>query len=118
MTRALLISKDLMFTAKVREVAAATGSEVVTARSLEGVEKALGEAIPITLLLIDLEKSGAPLESLAERCAGVISSGGRVVSFFSHVHEEVATRAEALGLGEVMPRSRFVRLLPDLFASV
>jgi hypothetical protein len=47
--------------------------------------------------------------------AKLVAQGWRVVSFFSHVHEEVAGEAVELGLGEVMPRSKFVRVLPSLF---
>jgi hypothetical protein len=65
--------------------------------------------------MIDLEKCGAPKDTLKDPVARLIAQGWRVVSFFSHVHEEVAGEALGLGLGEVMPRSKFVRVLPGLF---
>ena len=95
--------------------AAAAQGQVQVVRSLQALEQAITEAGAPGALMIDLEKSGVPRESLTEPVARLISSGWKVVSFFSHVHEELAGEAEALGLGEVMPRSKFVRVLPGLF---
>jgi hypothetical protein len=47
-----------------------------------------------------------------------MAKGWKVVSFFSHVHGDTAENAVSLGLGEVMPRSKFVRVLPELLASL
>lgn len=115
MALGILVSSDLMFISKVKEAAAAVQGEVKVARSMQALEQAIAAATEPGALMIDLEKSGVPREALAEPVARLIGAGWRVVSFFSHVHEEVAGEAEALGLGEVMPRSKFVRVLPGLF---
>lgn len=115
MKKAILVSGDLMFISKVKEVARAAGGEVTVARSESALEKAQSECASASVLLIDLEKSGVSLESLSSRVSHLSQNGWRVVSFFSHVHEELAHKANELGLGEVMPRSRFVKLLPELF---
>lgn len=115
--RAILISSDLMFISKVKEVASATGAQLSTARSLGALEKALCENEGTGVLMLDLEKSGASLEALAPIVRGLIDQGWRVASFFSHVHEELCGQAQTLGLGDVMPRSRFVKLLPELLSA-
>jgi hypothetical protein len=112
---AILVSSDLMFISKVKEVAAAANGQVKVARSLAALEQAIAEASESGALMIDLEKSGVQREVLSEVVQRLSSTGWRVVSFFSHVHEEVADDASRLGLGEVMPRSRFVKILPSLF---
>jgi len=114
--RAILISADLMFISKVKEVAAATGAQLSTARSLTALDKAVSESGETGVLMLDLEKSGVPLDALAPVVRGMIEQGWRTVSFFSHVHEELCGEAQSLGLGEVMPRSRFAKLLPELFS--
>lgn len=111
----ILVSGDLMFISKVKEVAAAANGQVKVARSLSVLEQAVAEASEPGALMIDLEKSGIQREVLSEVVDRISASGWRVVSFFSHVHEEVAEEASRLGLGEVMPRSRFVKILPSLF---
>jgi len=115
MSFCVLVSSDLMFISKVKEVAAAAHAEVKVARSLQALEAALATVISPGALMIDLEKTGIPKGDLREPVARLTAQGWRVVSFFSHVHEEVAGEAVDLGLGEVMPRSKFVRVLPSLF---
>jgi hypothetical protein len=117
MVRGILVSSDLMFISKVKEAAAAVQGQVKVVRSLEALESAIGEGGEPGSLMIDLEKSGISRELLAEPVARLVSMGWKVVSFFSHVHEEVAEEAQKLGLGQVMPRSMFVRVLPQLFGA-
>lgn len=112
--RAILVSADLMFISKVKEVAAATNATVTVARSVGALEKALNESGDSGVLMLDLEKSGAPLDALEPLFLATTSRGWTGVSFFSHVHEELEQIANAKGLGVVMPRSRFVKLLPTL----
>lgn len=115
MKKAILVSGDLMFISKVKEVARASGGEVTVARSEAALDKVCSECLEPVVLLIDLEKCGVPHEVLATRVAKLAPQGWRVVSFFSHVHEDLALKAMELGLGEVVPRSKFVKLLPELF---
>jgi hypothetical protein len=116
MSVGILVSSDLMFISKVKEAAAAAQGEVKVARSLQALEAALATVTSPGALMIDLEKTGIQKGDLREPVAQLIAQGWRVVSFFSHVHEEVAGEAVELGLGEVMPRSKFVRVLPSLFS--
>ncbi|MEY4667409.1 MAG: hypothetical protein RL518_108 [Pseudomonadota bacterium] len=115
MATGILISSDLMFISKVKEVAATAHGAVRVVRSLQALDQAIADLPAPGTLMIDLEKCGVPKADLCEPVAKLTAQGWRVVSFFSHVHEEVAEEALGLGLGEVMPRSKFVRLLPELF---
>lgn len=115
MTAFILLSSDLMFIAKVREVGLASGRELRTIRSLESLAKIVGEGTGPGTIMLDLERTPIPLEALSEPIRDLMMRRWRVVSFYSHVHEELAARATALGLGEIMPRSRFVRALQSLF---
>ena len=115
MATGILVSSDLMFISKVKEVAAAAQGQVRGVRSLQALEQAIAEVSSTGALMIDLEKSGIPKADLRDPVAKLLSQGWRVVSFFSHVHDGVAGEAAELGLGEVMPRSKFVRVLPELF---
>ncbi len=114
----LLLSRDLFFIAKVKETAAAVNLEVTVVKGEERLRMALERAAGKGLLLIDLEKSGYELERLAELYTELALKGWRCLSFFSHVHDELCDRASQLGLGEVMPRSRFVRVLPEVLSSL
>lgn len=114
-TRAILVSSDLMFISKVKEAARATHAAVTVARSVQAFQTALKEG-PAGIILLDLEKAGAPLEELAPLFVTALADGWRGVSFFSHVHGDLEERAQAMGLGTVLPRSLFVRRLHDLLS--
>lgn len=115
---AILISKDLLFITKVKEVAATSGAGLTIAKSEESLRNALATSPKGGILMIDLEKAPVSLDVVRD----VLSAGGgadwRVCAFFSHVHLEVADMARQLGFQEVMPRSKFVSLLPNLLSSL
>jgi hypothetical protein len=112
--KVVLLSKDLMFISRVKEVAAAHGGEAVIARN----DAALAEALHSSqggAVLIDLEKASMPLELLKDRLASLDTKLWRTIGFYSHVHVDAADQARAIGMQEVVPRSKFVQLLPGLF---
>lgn len=115
--RAILLSRDLLFISKIREVVTAKGHELLVIKSAETLVDTLRSAEQSGILLVDLEKAPVSLEVVAESYRGLQGSGWRCYSFFSHVRIDTGAAAESLGLGDVMPRSRFVRILPDLFSS-
>lgn len=115
--KAILISKDLLFITKVKEVAAHYQREVVVVKS----EGALQEAIAAGtsgIILVDAEKTGVTLEAVGTAISGSPPGTWTLVSFFSHVHVEMGQKAKELLGGDVMPRSRFVQLLPQIFSSM
>ena len=114
MKKPILITKDLFFIAKVREVALSVGAELTVVRSSTTLQTAIDAAAGDPLFLVDLEKPGIELDALASTLAPHLAQGAPCASFFSHIHENVALQANELNLGEVMPRSRFVKVLPEL----
>ena len=113
----IMISKDLFFITKVKEMAAGAGATVTVARSRSALDIAVGEGGPSPVIVIDAEKAPMPLEEISAVVAPVQISGATLLTFFSHVNEQLESDALQLGLGAVMPRSRFVKVLPDLLRS-
>jgi hypothetical protein len=115
---AILISKDLLFITKVKETAMTAGARLTVVKSAE----ALGEALTANpeggVVMIDLEKCPMPLDIIRSALPQGEESRWRVCSFFSHVHLETAASARQLALGDVMPRSKFVGILPNLLSSL
>lgn len=114
---AILISKDLLFITKVKEAAAASGARLVVVKSVEALREALLASPTGGVVMIDLEKCPMPLEALRSELPREVGVSWRLCSFFSHVHLETADNARQLSLGDVMPRSKFVSILPDLLSS-
>ena len=61
------------------------------------------------LVLVDLTHVAAD-----DAIRSFSAAGLRVVAFGPHVDDVAMARAAALGAGEVLPRSRVIRRLPDL----
>jgi hypothetical protein len=117
--KAVLLSKDLMFISRVKEVAAACGGEVAVVKNEAALAEAIGTpgSAQSGVVLLDLEKCPIALEVVERTVAGLSKDSWRCISFFSHVHVETADDARRRGLGEVMPRSKFVQVLPGLFGA-
>ncbi len=115
---AILISKDLLFITKVKEVATASGARLTVAKSSEVLEQALEASPAGGVVMIDLEKTPLSLEVIHETVSKGVGRSWRVCGFFSHIHVESAQMARQYGFQEVMPRSRFVAVLPDLLSSL
>lgn len=114
----VLVSKDLIFISKVKEVAGSFGKSVVVVKSEAKLNDLAAAVASPGLLLIDLEKNDIALATIGIVYSQLVSRGWRALSFFSHVHDEISLQAEELGLGEVMPRSRFVKVLPEVLSSL
>lgn len=114
--RIILVSKDLLFISRVKEVAGAKGHEVVVAKSEDALRAAIAGVAPEQsgVLLLDLERVVIGLDALSELVRGLAKERWRCISFYSHVHTDTGAAAKELGLGEVMPRSRFVQILPGV----
>jgi hypothetical protein len=115
--RAVLLSRDLLFISRVKEVAAAHGGEVVVVKN-EDAFRAVALDDQVThggVVLVDLEKCPVNLEAIQQVVSSLPAGSWRCISFFSHVHVDTAQDALRRELGEVMPRSKFVQVLPSLF---
>jgi hypothetical protein len=117
--KAILLSKDLLFISRVKEVGLASGGEVLVVKNEAALQTAVSEVGQQEkgVLLLDLEKCPLTLDSVQQVVSGLSDNSWRCVCFFSHVHVELADEARRRGLGDVMPRSKFVQLLPGLFGA-
>jgi len=97
--RVVALTPDLLDRSKVS--AAFPDVEHVGAAAL--LARAAADA---DLVLVDLTRPGAP-EAVAD-----LTTAGRVVAFGPHVDGELLAAASAAG-AEVLPRSRFFRMLAD-----
>jgi CheY-like chemotaxis protein len=104
----LALVRDLIFATKISTAAKGVGVAVKMIRD----PAMLGQE-PGRLLLVDLNLPGA-IEAAAQWRAG--TAAGPVIGFVSHVDADTAARARSAGIEQVMARSRFVQVLPDLLA--
>jgi hypothetical protein len=102
MARVVAVVSDLMLASRVQESLRAAGHEVSVAPSLPDPVEA--DAVVCDLDTVDP--------------AAVAAAGVPTVAFYSHVDVETKRRAEAAGLGMVVPRSRMARELPQLVESL
>jgi hypothetical protein len=96
--RIVAVVSDLMLASRVQESLVAAGHEVAVAPALSG--PLVADAIVCDLDSVD---AGA-----------VVATGLPALGFYSHVDVETKRKAEAAGLGIVVPRSRMARELPQL----
>jgi hypothetical protein len=103
--RTVALVRDLMFSSRIRGTAKDLGAEVRMLREASQLAGAGGSR-----LLVDLNQEGAIEAARGWKEA----TGGVVVGFVSHVDVETVRRARSSGIDQVLARSRFVELLPDL----
>jgi hypothetical protein len=101
----LVLVRDLMFSSRISATARAQAVAVKVLREPEQLAEAPGR-----LLIVDLNQAGAIPSAAAWLRA---APGRRVVGFVSHVDSQTIESAREAGL-EVLARSRFVELLPEL----
>ena len=103
--RVLALVTDLMFGSRITAEAKAAGVAVQILRKPEALEAAEGD-----LLLADLNLTGAAPAA----AKWGLGEGRRVVGFVSHMDSAAIAVAREAGVEEIMARSRFVQILPDL----
>jgi hypothetical protein len=104
MTVIALVS-DLMFSSRITAEAKAAGAQVQILRKPEQLDQAEGE-----LLLVDLNLPGAT----AAAASWQQKNARRTVGFVSHIDAAAIAAAREAGLEEIMARSRFIQVLPQL----
>lgn len=103
--KALALVSDLMFSSRITAEAKAAGAQVQILRKPEQLDQAEGD-----LLLVDLNVAGAS----AAAAAWQQKHARRTVGFVSHIDSATIAAAREAGLEEIMPRSRFIQILPEL----
>lgn len=111
MAQVLAFVDDLLFQSKIAETARQCGVAVkfVGSPATLAAEAVLHSA---ALVVVDLNARNGPLEAIRDLQAA--SPGRQVIAFLSHVQVELAAQARASGCTEVLPRSKFTLLLPEL----
>ena len=117
----LAVVDDLLFSSKIRAVAAAAGESVAFVRNPAHVQAACAEHRP-RLVLIDLDRDTLnPIETIAalRRVAPADDSSHplRIVGFGAHVNVERLRAAREAGADQAMARSAFVAALPALLSA-
>ena len=102
MARLTLLCPDLLFGSRLESALAAGGHEVERVASADAARAAAGQS---DLLIVDLTVEEPDGTALVESLGGSV----RTLGFYSHVEQDVRTRAEAAGFDRVVPRSRMAR---------
>ena len=103
--KALALVSDLIFSSRITAEAKAAGAQVQILRKPEQLDQAEGD-----LLLVDLNLSGATIAAATWQQ----KTGRRTVGFVSHIDSATIASAREAGFEEIMPRSRFIQVLPQL----
>jgi len=113
MPRIVAYMDDLFFQMKLAETAKHLALEVKVASTAESLLQLLDP--PPELVIVDLNARSQPLAAVQQ--LRNLQPRLRVIGFLSHVQTDLAQQAQAAGLDEVMPRSKFSINLPDILAS-
>jgi hypothetical protein len=113
----LALVTDLIFSSRITGAAKAAGATVRILRKPEQLVDADGD-----LLLADLNLDGATqaaanwakVTSPAKGAADAQERPRRVVGFVSHVDSAAIAAAREAGIQEIVARSRFIQMLPEL----
>ncbi len=114
--RVLLIANDLVFGTKVSGTAAEVGLQSVVLPDVDAAIEALGvDEAPSTLaVIVDLFSSRGSDASGLKRLRAHCRSAARLIAYGPHVETERLDAAREAGCDEVMPRSKFSRILAEL----
>ena len=109
---------DLFFGAKIKETARQVGVPLETVSREETLRKALA-AGTVSGVIVDLNCSSLDavqvIRSLKSEPPGDLPP---LVGFLQHIQTDLLRQAEEAGLDRIMPRSEFVKELPQLLRSL
>jgi CheY-like chemotaxis protein len=112
----LAVVDDLLFSSKIRSVAAGAGEAVTFVRNAGGVNAACAEHQP-RLVLIDLDRDALnPIETIT-MIRAMPAPVPRIVAFGAHVNVDRLRAAREAGADQAMARSAFVVALPALLGA-
>ena len=114
MATVFAVVDDLFFIGKLAGTAKQVGATLQTTSAGKFSLDVLRQQRP-ALVIFDLNAASAsPVELIRELKADSELGATPVIGFFSHVQVELMRAAEEAGCDEVMPRSKFTAMLPDL----
>jgi CheY-like chemotaxis protein len=113
----LAVISDLMFRSKIDAAAREAGIPLRVAKSVEQLERHLGNVTP-AVVLMDLEMEGLDAGVMLGRLRATPAAANvPVIGFAGHTNIEVIRAARADGV-QVMARSAFVAELPALMERI
>ena len=113
----LVVISDLIFRSKIDDAARRAGVPLRIAKTVEQLDRHLGNAIP-AVVLMDLEMEGLERPVLLDRLrANPAAATVPVIGFAGHTNVEVIHAARADGV-QVMARSAFVAQLPAMMERI
>jgi hypothetical protein len=109
----LLVSRDLIFTTKIKGTAAELGYAMLVASTLSQAESMIATYQP-AVVLVDLT-AGEMAESAALRVyQELVGANSWLIAFGPHVDSGALAAARTVGFHVVLPRSTFTSKLPEL----
>jgi DNA-binding NarL/FixJ family response regulator len=109
----LLLSRDLIFTAKVTGTARALGTRVMVAGDMTLAATMIGQWRP-RVVFVDLAAEELASPAALRSFQAEAGPETTFVAFGSHVDHAALDAATAAGCTLVLPRSRFTSELPEL----
>lgn len=106
----LILSDDLMFTSQIASIARDLSATARTVRTAEAALTAARQELP-GCVIVDWQVAGQSLASLLTSLGGM-SPKPFVVAYGSHVDTAGLRAAQEAGCDLVVPRSKFVEILP------
>ena len=109
----LLLSRDLIFTSKIKGTAAELGYAMMVAGTDSQAQSMIETYRPV-VVLVDLNAGALVAPAALIVYQKIAGPNTWFVAFGSHVEVEALSAARAAGCHVVLPRSRFAAELPDL----
>jgi hypothetical protein len=111
--RGILLSRDLIFTTKVTETAAALGYRIEVADDQMRADTLIQTAQP-RVVFVDLTAGKMTSQGALKTYLELASPDVWFVAFGPHVEADTLAAAKAVGCHVVLPRSKFAAELPEL----
>ncbi len=109
----LLLSRDLIFTSKVKGTAAELGYPMMVAGA-DSQTRSIIETYRPRVVLVDLTAGDLVAPAALIAYQAIAGTDTWFVAFGSHVDVDALAAARAAGCHDVLPRSRFAAELPEL----
>ncbi|MFQ5694486.1 MAG: hypothetical protein ACE5HB_00700 [Terriglobia bacterium] len=110
----LAVVDDVFFVGRLQGTSKQAGVPLTTTRAADFSLDALRQRKP-ALVIFDLNATSASaVELIRQLKADAELASVPVVGFFSHVQVELQRAAQEAGCEQVLPRSKFSAILPDL----
>ena len=109
----IAVLSDLIFGARIRAAAAASGIPVALSLIPDRIVEAVRDGARAAFIDLDTRATD-PVAVIARIRADPASASTPIVAFASHVRTDLIEAARAAGANRVLARGAFARLLPSL----